>query len=112
MPNSITISLTPVTPPVSTVTSDARRGFVTAYDMIERALSSLGGSPKASGINDVRRAINDAYKELINCHQWTYLYKLGRVFLEVTQSDGTITYDHTGGTHERLLTLTDSTWPS
>lgn len=112
MPNSITISLTPVTPPVSTVSSDARRGFVTAYDMIARCLSGMGGNPKSTGVNDIRRGIGDAYKELVNCHPWTYLNKLGRIFLQATESEGTVEYDHTGGAYERLLTLTDSTWPS
>jgi hypothetical protein len=49
---------------------------------------------------------------LLNVHKWTSFLQAGRVFLNAAYSTGTIEYDHTGGTYERMLTLTDGTWPS
>jgi hypothetical protein len=59
-----------------------------------------------------RRCVEDAYREFTKLHQWSYYQASG--FIETIEpiSDGTIAYDHTGGSDERLLTLSDATWPA
>ncbi len=106
-----TIILTPVTAP-SSESASGHLPQITAYDLVDRLLSYLGGNPDKAAHNDVRRAILDAYRELLNCHKWTTFIQAGRVYLNASYATGTITYDHTGGTYERMLTLTDGTWPS
>lgn len=59
-----------------------------------------------------RRAILEAYRDLPNYHRWSYYRAIGQVQTVASQSTGTIAYDHTGGSSERLVTLTGSTWPS
>lgn len=107
-----TISLTAASPPAPESASSPRRTQITAFDLVERLLSSLGGDASRPAHNDIRRAIVDAYRELVNVHNWTYLVSMGRLFLQPAQTTGTITYDHTGGAYERLLTLAGATWPS
>jgi hypothetical protein len=60
----------------------------------------------------IRRACQNAYRELAGRRTWRYFIKLGQVNLNAAYSTGTIAYDHTGGTYERQLTLTGGTWPS
>ncbi len=106
----ITIPLTPVSVPVSDVTV-GHRAQVTAYDLVNRLLSYLGGNPDEPAAADLRRAVLDAYREMPGLHAWTYFVQIGRLFLNPAYSTGTITYDHTGGTYERMLTLVDGVWP-
>lgn len=107
----ITVSMTPVSVPVSDATV-GHRAQVTAYDFVNRLLSYLGGNPEGNVHADLRRAILDAYREMPGLHAWTYFVQIGRVFLNPAYLTGTITYDHTGGTYERQLTLSGGTWPA
>ncbi len=106
----ITIPMTPVSVPVSDA-AVGHRSQVTAYDLVNRLLSYLGGNPDAPAHADLRRAILDAYREMPGLHAWTYFVQMGRVFLQTAYSTGTLTFDLTGGTYERMLTLADGTWP-
>lgn len=106
----ITISMTPVSVPVSDA-AVGHRAQVTAYDMVQRLLSYLGGNAEGPAHADLRRAILDAYRELPGLHAWTYFVQIGRLFLQPAYSTGTITYDHSGATYERQLTLASGTWP-
>ena len=59
-----------------------------------------------------RAAIVNAYRDLPSKHRWTYYQRRTLVVTEASYSTGTVTYDYTGGTYERQLTLSDGTWPS
>jgi hypothetical protein len=107
----ITIDMDPVVVPVSEA-AVGHRAQVTAYDLVQRLLSYLGGNPDAPAHADIRRAILDAYREMPSLHPWTYFVQIGRVMLNPSYPTGTITYDHTGGTYERQLTLAGGTWPT
>lgn len=102
--------MTPVSVPVSDA-SVGHRAQVTAYDLVQRMISYLGGNPDGPAHADIRRAILDAYREMPGLHAWTYFVQIGRLFMQQPYSTGTITYDHTGGTYERQLTLVDGVWP-
>jgi hypothetical protein len=60
----------------------------------------------------IRGTIRRAYREVVAIHNWTCLQTTGRILLQAAISDGSITYDHTGGTYERQLTLMGETWPT
>jgi hypothetical protein len=44
-------------------------------------------------------------------HRWSVYEAEYFLRVEAAYSTGTIAYDHTGGVVERLVTLTDGTWP-
>ena len=111
MADSATITLTPVTSPAANVTGD-HSPQVTAWDLAEKLLSYLGGNPEERANADIRRAIIDAYREMPQLHNWTNYIAVGRIFCNASYSTGTVAYDHTGGSNERQLTLTDGVWPT
>jgi hypothetical protein len=111
MATSTTITLTQTAAPISSTAGTHRRRH-TAYDVMERMLSFLGGNPDRVTHRDIKRAIEDAYREFPTLHEWMYLYALGRIQLHAAQDTGTVAYDHTGGTYERMLTLAGATWPT
>lgn len=85
---------------------------MTAFDLSERLLSYLGGTPDDRAHGDIRRAILDAYREITGLNDWTCLIQVGRLFLNAPYDTGTVEYDHTGGANERQMTLTGGTWPT
>lgn len=103
--------MTPVSVPVSDA-AVGHRAQVTAYDLVNRLLSYLGGNPEVAAHADLRRAILDAYREMPGLHAWTYFVQVGRVFLQTAYSTGTVEFDLAGGTYDRQLTLTGGTWPA
>jgi hypothetical protein len=67
-----------------------------------------------TGLNErhARSALRFAYRDLPARHPWTYYYRQ-RILQTVASYDtGTVDFDYTGGTYERMLTLTTGTWPS
>jgi len=68
------------------------------------------GSSAANAVL-IRRIVQAAYEEFPSIHDWTSLQANGRIMLQEPYTTGTVEYDHTGGTYERQLTLTDGTWP-
>lgn len=63
-------------------------------------------------IRNIKRAILTAYRDIPNYSKWNYYVRRRLFTTEASYSTGTITYDHTGGTYERELTLASGTWPS
>ena len=57
-------------------------------------------------------AVVTAYRDLTNRHSWNYYKRRTHIVTEDNYSTGTVAYDHTGGTYERELTLSDGTWPT
>lgn len=56
----------------------------------------------------VHRAIQSAYRELPNKHNWEYFNRRYTLNTAASQSDGTIAYTHS----TRTVTLTGATWPT
>lgn len=111
MPDT-TIILTATAAPVSAGEASTHVRRHTAYDALERILDVWGTGSQKISQREARRAILDAYRELSTAHQWTYLWTHGRINLNAAYDTGTVTYDHTGGTYERQLTLASGTWPT
>jgi len=84
----------------------------TFQDAVHHCLDFIGGENSSQGIRHARIAAIDALRELHTASMWSYLYTLGRLVTSAPYSTGTIFYDHTGGTFERMITLTGGTWPT
>lgn len=59
-----------------------------------------------------KRAASDGLRELANINRWNYYKTHGRVSVSASYSTGTVTFDYSGGTYSRELTLSGGTWPS
>lgn len=84
----------------------------TFADLIDHVVAYAGNDATRQTTHNVRRAALNAYLALPTMHEWSYLWSITRVNTVAAYNTGTIAYDHTGGTYERQLTLTDGTWPS
>lgn len=105
-----TIVLTPTQAPV-TLVSNPHTEQSSVWDSVEALTTFLGADPGANAHIQIKTALMEARVEFQSIAPWTYLRSQGRIFLQASQTDGTVTYDHTGGAYERLLTLVDGTWP-
>lgn len=85
--------------------------LMTYADVIDWLSDYQRGNPTAESYRNARRAIASAYRIFAHEHSWSYYIKVGRVCTEAPYTTGSVTYDFTGGTVERQLTLADGTWP-
>lgn len=83
-----------------------------AQDLIEHLSDYSGGEVMDRKSRDYRRAAVRAYQDLALSNEWKAYMTRGRINLNVAQDDGTIDFDLTGGTYERMVTLTGYTWPT
>lgn len=86
--------------------------YVTFADLMDHALAYLGGDAARANSDRARRAVLSAYQDLPTRHPWHHYKRIGRITTVASYSTGTIEYDHTGGSSELLVTLTDGTWPT
>ena len=84
----------------------------TFQDSVDHLVDYLGGAATDQVVRDSKRACASALRDLANAHRWSYHYTHGRVLLNAPYSTGTVAYDHTGGTYERMMTLTSGVWPT
>ena len=85
---------------------------LTVRDTIDHLRDWSGGNAGTNSEANIRRAIQLGMLDLSEPRSWVSFSKLHRVFLQAPYSTGTITYDHTGGSSERLLTLASGTFPA
>ena len=87
----------------------------TLSDVINHGFDYLGGNPSEQSRRDIVRAALEAYRDLANAFNWSYLYTHSRVYtspaFDGSQVGATIAYDLTGGQYERMVTLTGAVWP-
>lgn len=83
--------------------------FQDAYNHLQNIFDFKSSS---IGKNRAIQSIVDAYRDLPNAHSWSFLKRRGQVRTVAVQSTGTIAFDLTGGTYERMVTLSGATWPS
>jgi hypothetical protein len=84
----------------------------TFYDCLSHLVDYAGGNPQESLVRDAKRSIMSALREFANEHMWKYFYTTGRINVFGPFHDGTVTYTHTEGSYERVLTLAGGVWPS
>ena len=90
----------------------ANQTLHTFRDVIEHLVDWAGGIGPESQERVARRAVLAAYRELWLSWDWRYFKDDRRIDLEADYDTGTVEFDLTGGTYERMLTLTDGTWPA
>ena len=91
----------------------ATTAVYTFSDVVNHLLDWRGNSTTdAVMLRIAKRAVEAAYREVVNCRNWSYYMSQNRLDTVASYSTGTIDYDHTGGSSERLVTLASGTWPS
>lgn len=94
------------------------REIKTVFDTIEALNDALGNATAGIAMRGIRRSIQSALREISATATSPYMTQKGRIQLRAPQTDGHCTYDHTGGTYERMLSLDAAsisagyTWPS
>jgi len=87
--------------------------FWTYQDAVEWLLDFYGRTTaSARDMRMCKRAVDNAYRELAQAHNWRFYRAAYTLHTDADYDTGTITYDHTGGTYERMLTLASGTWPA
>lgn len=86
--------------------------LTTWKDLIDHLVDWCGSNPAGEVHRDARRASLGGLRDLATAHRWSYYYGRGRINTNAPYSTGTITYTHTGGAAERLVTLDSGTWPA
>jgi hypothetical protein len=81
----------------------------TLQDAIEHLLDSANATGVSEERRKARRVVIDAYRQFSQMAEWTYFYRHGIIQTQASQSDGTLSYDHSGAAEERLVTLTGDT---
>lgn len=59
-----------------------------------------------------KRAVESAYRHVTGIKEWMCYRAYGQFQTVASVTSGTIAYDQTGGSNERMVTLSGSTWPS
>lgn len=75
----------------------------------------MGAAPSTQTLRDCRQAIDEALRDVVNAHTWSYYYTFGRMNLNLPFSDGTIQFWASDGAYPNQMTLTPSAssgWPS
>lgn len=83
----------------------------TYQDLVEQLMDEYDLPDSARNLRLCRRAVDDAYTQLPQRARWSYYNRHLSLQTTTPYVTGTIAYDHTGGAYERLVTLTDGTWP-
>lgn len=84
----------------------------TYQDAVDHIVDTYELARSGRPLKHARLAVNNAYRDLPSKTRWAYYNRTKKITTVASQSTGTVEYDHTGGTYERQLTLTDSTWPT
>lgn len=89
--------------------------YTTFEDIINHGFDYLGGGLSDNTRRDCVRAALEAYRELANAFNWSYLYSQSRIITSAafdgSAEGATIAYDHEGGTYPRQATITGAMWP-
>jgi len=85
---------------------------VTYRDIVLRMKDYLGGNSKAATEREIRSAILDAYRDISDTYRWRRLHKVLILTTSAQYTTGTVSFDLTGGSEERLWTLSGGTWPA
>jgi hypothetical protein len=87
--------------------------LTTYRDAIEHVVDVFTGQDAEPRTwRNARRAVDEAYTQMAGKRNWRYYQRTYQLLTEDAYSTGTIEYDHAGGTYERMVTLTDGTFPT
>lgn len=80
-------------------------------DIIQRLTRYIGGNKKDASSAEIRDAIQDALRDVVDGYHWQSLQATYMLALSAPVTL-TLSYDHTGGSSERIWTVTSGTLPS
>ncbi len=83
--------------------------FADAFDSL---LSYMGAAPSTQTLRDARQSIDEALRDVVNAHTWSYYYTFGRINTNKPFSDGSVQFQYSSGPLPYYMTLTGGTWPS
>ena len=86
--------------------------ITTFHDAVNHLVDFKYGAAQDVEQRVFKRACRAAYRDLIDSRRWRYFNKEYSFASDVAQDSSTITYDHTGGTNEREVTIAAGTWPT
>ncbi len=86
--------------------------FLTMHDLLSHLRSSLGGASGDDKNDNFRQAIRDVFDDFFADSCWAEKKAVHRIQIQEAYSTGTLVFDLTGGASERLITLTNGTFPS
>lgn len=89
-------------------------GYYTFQDAVEHLWDQMQPGtrpPIGRELRQAKRAVIAAYLRLPSEHQWRYYKRRIIIKTDARYATGTISYDHTGGSSERLVTLSGGTFP-
>lgn len=81
------------------------RSLHTYLDLLDYCQAWAQGGARTKQQSDYREAIQAAYRDVALATKWSYYLTEHRINLVASYSTGTVTFDLTGGAHERLLTF-------
>lgn len=84
----------------------------TYQDVIDYLADNNTAAVSDALMRTMRRAILRAHRDLPNLTRWSYTERRYILKTTASQTSSTISYDHTGGSVERELTLAAGSWPS
>jgi hypothetical protein len=83
--------------------------FTDAFDSL---IFYLGGAPSDANRRDCYQAIDEALRDVVNAHTWSYLYKTGRINTRAPFTDGTISIQLQSGPYANYVTLDGAVFPT
>lgn len=87
--------------------------LLTVLDAVDYTLDMvMGGDYSPRNRRMAWYAVRDAYDEIAQRRNWRYLYRPFTIETVASVTTGTITYDYTGGSSERLVTRSTGTLPT
>lgn len=84
----------------------------TARDVVDNLMDFLDAVASGNSVRQCRESAQEGLRDLGNAAEWSYYKRLGRVDTSAYYATGTVAFDYTGGTYERMLTLSSGTWPT
>lgn len=84
----------------------------TFRDTVEHLLDSLDLDLTARNRRLAKQAILTAYRDIPNAYRWKAFERRHVMKTTADYSTGTVEFDLEGGAYDRMLTLTDGTWPT
>ncbi len=82
--------------------------LTTFRDLIESLVDGSGGIALDQNHTKLKRAVNEATRDLFNIHKWKYALREHTVQLLASQGTSTVTYTHSS----RALDIAAGTWPA
>lgn len=86
--------------------------FQDACELLWHTFNPAVKPPTGRELIAAKNAVIKTYRDLPQRHKWSYYSRKGLIATDASYSTGTVVFDLTGGTSERMLTLTGGTWPA